>query len=102
MQNITKDMKLFWKNKNYRGLIIFFLIPFICEIIFFSVIFPEPTPFYFTHSLHAVRTGISIIMLYLAFKGSKIALVITFLLGVHSFDFIFGYLLVFVGIFLNS
>jgi len=102
MQNMIKDMKLFWKNENYRGLTIFFLIPLICEIIIISFLFPEPLPFYKTYSIFAARTGISLIMLYLTFKGSKIATVLTIVLGFYSLQQTFLYLLVFVGVFLNS
>ncbi|SET44762.1 hypothetical protein SAMN05660297_02414 [Natronincola peptidivorans] len=102
MENIIKDMKLFWKNENYRGLTIFFLIPFICEIIIFSFLFPEPLPFYKTYSIFTARTGISLIMLLLTFKGSKIATALTILLGLYSLEQAFLYLLVFAGSFLKG
>ncbi|SDK99495.1 hypothetical protein SAMN05660472_02407 [Natronincola ferrireducens] len=102
MQNMIKDMKVFWKNEYYRGLTIFFLIPLICEIIIFSFLFPEPLPFYKTYSIFVVRTGISLIMLFLTFKGIKIATVLTILLGLYSLQQILAILMVFIGVFLKS
>lgn len=102
MHNIKKDMKLFWKNENYRELTIFFLVPFICEIIIFSFLFPDPYSFYKTYSFFAARTGISLIMLYLTFKDNTIALVLTFVLGFHSIKLIFLYVFIFLGIFFTS
>jgi len=102
MKTIMKDIKVFLGRKIYRVLTIFFITPFILEIIVHSFIFPEPTPFYITHSLQALRTGVSIIMLFLTYKDSKVATFITIILGFHSLTFLFDYTFLLVALLITA